>query len=417
METPDYASPAVAGRRDHPLASLRSPRMVWLYAAEWLASCAGTWMQVGIFFFTQYHLKWDMRANLLLGTAQGVTYIAGALSAHAISARLGRRNTLVLFYALAAVMIGVAALRPTAVSVVVPVLIAYAFVSGVCWPILESLVSGRAAGAVLSGRLGVYNLVWSLSGAMVMAVNGRIIEYSPRGVFVGALASHAIAVVLMQLNRRAEDDHDVPEGAGHALHAETELLAQRRLALWLSRVALPATYVVIYGLSTMLPSLPLMRALTPSTATAVVSVWMIVRTAAFVVLGLTSWWHTRPRLLLLSAVMMLVAFLGVVIPASRFSAGAWPLAMVIGWQVVLGVGMGIVYSASLYFGMVLSEGSTEHGGYHEALIGAGSVLGPGLAAVAQLVRPGDASAIATVAAVIGACVVLAGAASVRLRRG
>ena len=41
----------------------------------------------------------------------------------------------------------------------------------------------------------------------------------------------------------------------------------------------------------------------------------------------------------------------------------------IAWQIVLGVTMGLIYSGSLYFGMVLSEGSTEHGGYHEALIG------------------------------------------------
>jgi hypothetical protein len=39
--------------------------------------------------------------------------------------------------------------------------------------------------------------------------------------------------------------------------------------------------------------------------------------------------------------------------------------------------------------MVLSEGSTEHGGYHEALIGLGSILGPGAGALAQWLKPGD----------------------------
>ena len=34
-------------------------------------------------------------------------------------------------------------------------------------------------------------------------------------------------------------------------------------------------------------------------------------------------------------------------------------------------------------GMVLSDGSTEHGGYHEALIGLGSVLGPGMVLVVE----------------------------------
>ena len=40
-------------------------------------------------------------------------------------------------------------------------------------------------------------------------------------------------------------------------------------------------------------------------------------------------------------------------------------------------------------GMVLSEGSTEHGGYHEALIGLGSILGPGTAALTQWKWPND----------------------------
>ena len=48
-------------------------------------------------------------------------------------------------------------------------------------------------------------------------------------------------------------------------------------------------------------------------------------------------------------------------------------------ELVLGLMVGFIFSASLYFGMVLSDGSTEHAGYHEALIGVGVVLGPGLA--------------------------------------
>ena len=49
----------------------------------------------------------------------------------------------------------------------------------------------------------------------------------------------------------------------------------------------------------------------------------------------------------------------------------------------------MIYAGSLYFGMALSEGSTEQGGYHEALIGLGSVLGPGTGAITQWIRPGN----------------------------
>jgi hypothetical protein len=89
----------------------------------------------------------------------------------------------------------------------------------------------------------------------------------------------------------------------------------------------------------------------------------------------------------------------------------------IAWQVVLGVVMGVIYAGSLYFGMVLSEGSTEHGGYHEALIGLGSVLGPGTAALTQWAWPNDLRAgVIAVSGVISVSVLVAALATVRARR-
>ena len=38
--------------------------------------------------------------------------------------------------------------------------------------------------------------------------------------------------------------------------------------------------------------------------------------------------------------------------------------------------------------MAVSDGSTEHGGYHEALIGLGQILGPLVGAIMQWIRPG-----------------------------
>jgi hypothetical protein len=78
--------------------------------------------------------------------------------------------------------------------------------------------------------------------------------------------------------------------------------------------------------------------------------------------------------------------------------------------------MGVIYSGSLYFGMVLSDGSTQHGGYHEALIGLGSILGPGSAAVAQWQWPGNlAAGVTAVSCLLGLTLATACIASLRLR--
>jgi len=162
------------------------------------------------------------------------------------------------------------------------------------------------------------------------------------------------------------------------------------------------------------------QSLGPSKQTAIASIWMVARFLAFVVLGGTAWWHTRPKILLIAAVMMLFAFLGVTLRPADL-AGT-PMAAVtnfdeglmIGWQIVLGISMGMIYAASLYFGMVLSEGSAEQGGYHEALIGLGQVVGPAAAAGAQAYRPGDnRAAVVAVGAIVTVSVITAAALSAR----
>jgi hypothetical protein len=149
------------------------------------------------------------------------------------------------------------------------------------------------------------------------------------------------------------------------------------------------------------------------------SAWMLARFLAFVYLGATVWWHTRPRMLLGAAAMMLITFIGVTVRPSDIAGTetipyAVDLSSMILWQIALGATMGVIYSASLYFGMVLSDGSTEHGGYHEALIGLGSILGPGTAALTQLVWRGDIRAgVVAVCCVIGLSVVAAGIATIK----
>ena len=194
--------------------------------------------------------------------------------------------------------------------------------------------------------------------------------------------------------------------------------------MWLARIALPGTYVVIYSMMAMMPSLPVMQNLTTAQRTLVSSVWIAARFLTFIVLGITVWWHTRPKLLLFATIVMLIAFLGVTIPPSALVAiGRAPdLVSMLLWEIVLGASIGIIYAGSLYFGMVLSEGSTEHGGYHEALIGLGSVLGPGAGALTQAFASATTGsttpyvAIGAVSTVITMTIIAAFVATVRARR-
>jgi MFS family permease len=418
--------------------ALAPPRrsVLLYYVVEGVSTVGVALMLSGIYFYTTRRFGWGSAENFRLAASLGVIYVLGALSAHAIATRLGRRGTLVLTYLVMAAC-AAAALWLTSPRLLVVILMVYSGVSAITWPALESLVSSDLPPGKLPRRLGVYNCVWSGSGAITFASAGFILKHWTVGIFVVPAVVHAAMALLIQLRGKRRGARDaggegvsvspaepaepalvVPHPPGAHDAAEPELLRARTLALWMSRLTLPATFVVISSLLAAMPTLPLIRRLDPTTGTVLASAWMGARWVGFLVLGATAWWHTRPRALLWAAVLLLAAFLAITFQpewlpgAPAVATGpwvAWLIAWLIAWQVVLGLALGLIYSASLYFGMVLSEGSTEHGGYHEALIGLGTVIGPGAGALAETIGGGSpAWGVAAVAGIIAASVVACG---------
>jgi MFS family permease len=422
------ASAAAAARR-------RGAGLWRAYACESLASIGSSLLQVGIFLYTTHYFGWTMRQNFLLACGQGAVYVAGSLSTARVAAWCGgRRRALIVIYAVLTALSLLAALAAKSPPLLVAAVLAYILFSAGNWPAVESLVTAGADAHAMSRRVGAYNLVWSATNFVTFATSGTIIEHWQAGMFVVPAVVHAISMGLM-IGYRGDGGAAAgggsgggaadAEGADHA-HVEPEpaLLARRTLAMWLARISLPATYVVSISMMAMMPSLPVMRQLDPAWATLVSSTWMLARFFSFVVLGATVWWHTRPQLLLASAVLMLVAFIGVTTrPTDLVAAGAAAmpyhvdLGSMIAWQLLLGCAMGVIYAGSLYFGMVLSDGSTEHGGYHEALIGLGSILGPGTAALTQWRWPDNVRAgVIAVSSIIGLSVAASVVAAIRATR-
>jgi MFS family permease len=391
-----------------------------LFTIEFLGSGAANFLQTGIFFYTRHRFGWSLRSNFLLATTQGAFYVAGAMNANRLTHFWSRRGALTRLYGAMSLVGLLGAMLPYSLvlAILLPV---YSALGAMSWPILESLVSDGLESDRLSRRIALYNVVWSAAGALTLAVNGTIIEHFAGGVFAIPAIFHGCAMMLMRVSSR--NMSDPAPASTHAPVApakiEPELLRLRTTALWLSRVALPATYVLIYSLMALMPSLPVLRALDTARQTLVGSTWMITRLLTFVLLGVTVWWHTRPRLLVIAACLMLLAFFGTAMrPSDLLGHGSQftDLFSMLVSQALLGVVLGLIYAASLYFGMVLSEGSTEHGGYHEALIGLGSILGPGAGAIAQTIRPGDVHfGIMAVGGVVAASVLAVGATALLLQ--
>jgi MFS family permease len=407
-------------------------RVMRIYAVEALGSIGANVLMLGIYFYAPHAYGWGVRQNLLLATTLGVVYTLAALCGAKIAGLLGRQRGMLALFTCHVLFLSFAVLINNEAAQIAA-LIGTTICGAAGWPIVESMVSDGADAKSLSRRIAAYNFTWSSTGALTVALCGLIIEHWPRGMFVLPLIVHIMAWLLIARGG-LEPAHaatpnavpafvpSAPGGPGAApimaavQHPEPHALGpidpglkqMRTLALWLSRLALPATYAVIYSLGAIMPTLPTVRHLAPWQQTLIGSIWMAARFVSFIVLGFTTWWHSRPRMLLAASGGLLIAFLGVVLAPPEL------LVEMMLAQVALGFTMGMIYAGSLYFGMVLSEGSAEHGGYHEALIGAGSVLGPGSGWLIGLLLPGSSNVtIAAIATVIGISVAAGAVASLR----
>ena len=344
------------------------------------------------------------------------------MSANFFAERFGKTRPVTVVYLIIAAAALVATVF-TSPAIIVGVVLVFGFCTAISWPILEGLIAtGTNDAHILSRRISIYNIVWAGVGTLIIAVNGTIIEKIPKGVFLfSAIVCIASALISTFGNIVPPEDIADPSHAPSNPPPEPKLARQRKIALWLSRICVPAMYIVIYALAAMMPSLPVLQNLRPAMQTLLSSIWFFVRWSTFLILGATVFWHTRPRLLLAAAALLLVSFVAIAIRPSDlfhiYDAASLDLASMIIGQIIFGAAIGLIYMASLYFGMVLSDGSTAHGGYHEALIGLGMMLGPAAGVMTQYFWPGDQrTAVEAVGALIGVSILLASVASLRFSR-
>jgi hypothetical protein len=154
--------------------------------------------------------------------------------------------------------------------------------------------------------------------------------------------------------------------------------------LKLAWIANPFAFVAVNTAVPLIPFLAGRLELSATTAGIVCSTWFFVRTAAFGILWKWNGWHYRYRFLAASYVLMAVGFIGIVVATN--------IPMVIGAQVMFGLGLGHIYYSSLFYSMDVGDTKGEHGGLHEAAIGAGLFAGPVVAFLALYFRPNDANA-------------------------
>jgi hypothetical protein len=140
---------------------------------------------------------------------------------------------------------------------------------------------------------------------------------------------------------------------------------------WLAN---PFAYIAINTLLAVIPGIAAKFQMSPMLAGFVCSLWCFVRLGAFVLLWRWPGWHYRFRWLVTAFALLILAFVAILIAPN--------LAVLVAAQVFFGAAIGLIYYSSLFYSMDASDTKSEHGGIHEAAIGAGNFIGPAVGAAA-----------------------------------
>ena len=253
------------------------------------------------------------------------------------------------------------------------------------WPALEALVSEGETAEELPRQIGSYNVIWAACSALSYFLGGAVFEHlGSQSMFWLPIGVYVLQFVMLTwfTSRKPYPKPMVSQASPMIRQPEEVAFKQRVSPRTFLRMAWLANPFACIGINTLLATIPaLARDLNLSTTASGLfcSVWFFARLAAFIVLWRWTGWHYRFRWLIGAFLGLLVGLAALLILRDFW----WLFAA----QVLFGFSVGLVYYSSLFYSMDVGQTKGEHGGLHEAAMGAGNFIGPALGMTALLLAP------------------------------
>lgn len=358
------------------------PSKLPLFVFEALGSLAcGFYGNYVFFLFRDRHGFGDV-GNLGVAALMGLVIALASWQGGRLAQRQGCIRTIYAGLFGMILALGIGAVFST-LPVQLAVLVLWAASQFMVWPALEALVTEGASGGGRAHLVGVYSVVWAACSALSYFLGGGLFERLGSGsIFWLPPGLHLLQVAVLWGFAR---DHGEPpavlpvqarrEGETHSVMHGLGPRSFQRMA-WLAN---PFACVAAFTLLAMIPELARRMGLSTTMAGLFCSIWFFARLAAFVVMWQWQGWHYRFRWLLAGYILLIVGF------ATVLTADGL-LWLSVG-QVAFGLAVGSLYYASLFYSMDVGEARAEQGGIHEAMMGAGNLVGPGIGALSLLIAP------------------------------
>jgi predicted MFS family arabinose efflux permease len=263
------------------------------------------------------------------------------------------------------------------------VLVLWAASQFMVWPALEALVTEGSGGAARAHLVGIYSVVWATCSALSYFFGGGLFErLGSSSIFWLPPGLHVLQLVVLRGWARRQRETPAAPSTQPARKAEPpapkhapDARAFQRMA-WLAN---PFACVAAFTLLAMIPELARRMGLSTTMAGLFCSIWFFARLAAFIVMWRWPGWHYRFRWLLGGYLLLIAGFASVLTAEGLLWLGVG--------QVAFGLAVGALYYASLFYSMDVGEARAEQGGIHEAMMGAGNFVGPGIGALSLLIAP------------------------------
>jgi predicted MFS family arabinose efflux permease len=365
-------------RGDFPPVNAQKKFLAACYTIEGINSFATVIYFNYLYFFFRDRFGFDNKHNLALAALIGLIYTLASWQAGKFAQRCGNFTALKIGFGVMAAGLAVGSQLHFVTGAIAAACVVNV---GMCftWPVLEALVS---EGANPARAVGIYNIIWAIANASAFFIGGTLIEkLGYRSIFFVPLAFMLLQFALVFWLEKIHPAKIAPEiGKEFSAHEKNHTSPARaknfqRMA-WLAN---PFAYIAINTLIAVLPGIAAKFQLSTSLAGFVCSLWCFARVAAFVALWRWTAWHYKFRWLAGAFALLIVSFAVIlVVPA---------LAVVLLAQIFFGVAIGLIYYSSLFYSMDASDTKSEHGGIHEAAIGAGNCIGPAVGAAALQFLP------------------------------
>lgn len=362
------------------------------FTIEGMSSFAAAFYSYYLYFFMQKQFGFSGKDNLAFAALNGFVYVFSAWQAGKFAQRCGYFTALKVGFSLIFVSLAVASQLHSAFGLI---LMTAALTCGTCflWPTIEALVSEGEDAVGLPRAVGTYNVVWAGTNALALFGGGTLVEkfgfktifFLPMAIFLAQLA------LVFWLERHASDlAREAAEKPPTVLPPDPHRpsRAKTQAFLRMAWIANPFAYIAINTFIPMLPTVAARFDLTPMFVGFVCSLWCFVRLGTFLALWLWTDWHYRFRWLVTAFATLVVAFILILTVPN--------LAVLLVAQIFFGGAIGLIYYSSLFYSMDAGNTKGEHGGIHEAAIGLGNCVGPGIGAAALQFFPqvGHSGAIA-----------------------